>query len=283
MFDPMLWRSNTHYPLLLPCLTVWFWDLIGSANQNIPMLESILFTLLSAGVLMFALARLTGTIIPGALMTAGAFSIPFIVTLSISQYSDIVIGLYLLCALVCLISDEMILCGLFTGLMSFAKTEGLVAATLLTILILIKRNKKFPFFLIALFLAALPTILFQLFLSPKNEAFTNGILSSIQPSTFERFEYIAAFTGMEFLSLKWNGLWLLLIAGLIAFRTKSINQDLRLFGIFIGSYLAILWGYYYINTFFAIDWWMKNTLNRILFSLIPTAILWLGMSFKKDA
>ena len=60
MFLPGLWRSNTHYPLLWPLINVWFWDLGGQFNQAVPMFNSILFALLTAGILLFGLLELTG-------------------------------------------------------------------------------------------------------------------------------------------------------------------------------------------------------------------------------
>ena len=57
---PGLWRSNTHYPLLWPLINVWFWDLGGHFDQAVPMLNSIVFALLTAGILLFGLLELTG-------------------------------------------------------------------------------------------------------------------------------------------------------------------------------------------------------------------------------
>jgi hypothetical protein len=281
MLDPGMWRSNTQYPLLLPCIITWFWDVLGKAYQFVPMTASIAFTLLSAAILIFGLARMTKNILPGSLLAAAAFSIPFVITLSISQYSDILVGLYLLCALVCLLADEMILCGLFIGLLSFTKTEGTVAAGLLTLLILFVIKKQSKPFLTALFIAAIPTILFQMFLAPKNEAFINGLMSVTQPSNFDRLKYIGAFTPIEFLSFKWHGLWVLGITALLIWKEKSFGKELKTIGIFMVSYLGIVIIYYYVNTFFEIGWWMQNTLNRILFALLPSFLLWLGLSLKR--
>ena len=60
MLAPGLWRSNTHYPLLWPLINVWFWDLGGRFDQTVPMLNSIVFALLTAGILLFGLLELTG-------------------------------------------------------------------------------------------------------------------------------------------------------------------------------------------------------------------------------
>jgi hypothetical protein len=43
-------------------------------------------------------------------------------------------------------------------------------------------------------------------------------------------------------------------------------------------YLGAVMAYYAVNTFFEIDWWLSTTLARILFALIPTIVLWIGVA-----
>jgi hypothetical protein len=38
-----------------------------------------------------------------------------------------------------------------------------------------------------------------------------------------------------------------------------------------------------VNTFFEIGWWLQTTLSRILFALIPTVALWIGLGLKPMA
>ena len=278
LFDPLLWRSNTQYPLLLPCINVWFWDLAGGDYIWVPMLNAVVFTVLCAGVLLFGLQKLTGQKLLPIVLTAAAFLLPFNITLNAGQYSDILVGLFLLCAFVCLAREEFVLTALFLGLLSFTKTEGTVAAGILTFLILLKKKKSSGPFLTALLVASLPTIIFTLAMAPRNEAFINGLTSALKPSTWPRLQAVGVFPLFELISLKWNGIWLLLLGGLALKWKTAFGSKLRVFGIFMGIYLVIVLAYYQVNTFFDVIWWMQNTLHRILFALLPSLLLWLGLA-----
>lgn len=278
LFDPLLWRSNTQYPLLLPSINVWFWDFTGEPHAWVPMINGILITLLCAAVLLFGLKHLTGQWVMPLILTAAVFLLPFNITLSAGQYSDILVGLYILCALVCIQLDETLLAAMFLGLLSFTKTEGLVAAGILALLIFWKTPKLRPAFLGTLLAAALPTIIFMLAMAPRNEAFINGLLSATKPSTFERLQAVLAYPWFEFFSGKWNGLWIVLLAGLALQWKTAFGRPLLIFGVFFGLYLGVVLAYYQINTFFEIGWWLQNTFSRILFALLPSLMLWLGLA-----
>jgi len=103
---PGLWRSNTNYPLLWPLINVWFWDLSGRFDQAIPMLNSIVFALLTAGILLFGLLELTGRLWTSILAAVIVTALPFGVTLYTSQYSDALLGLFLLSAFMALLLAE---------------------------------------------------------------------------------------------------------------------------------------------------------------------------------
>ena len=291
MFDPVLWRSNTGYPLALPSIHVWFWQWTGF-SQNVTMFNAILITLLTAGILLLGLQALKVPSIYATMITLAVFTLGFGNTLCISQYSDILFSLYLLCAFVCFFSYEqfkdksfLLIMAIFIGLLSFTKNEGLAACGILTLLVLAKRPNKPWIFTSVLFLATLPTILFTFSIAPHGGVFINGLVSSDHPSSFSRFLYIVANIFSEFISLKWVGLWILVAVGLILSKDKAFKKPLVIVGTFVAWFLVIIMAYYQINTFFDnIGWWMDNTLNRIVFALMPSVFLWMGLSvFKKDA
>ncbi len=288
MFGPGLWRSNTHYPLLWPLINVWFFDLAGHYDQQIIAVNSIIVALLSAGVLLFGLLALRCRLWPAIASAVLVTALPLNVTLYTSQYSDSLLGLYLLCALVCLLLAEhhktpslKVLGMVFLGLMSFTKNEGLIAAGIVALLVFWEgrgHKKALKAQITALGLALLPTILFMLFIAPKNEAFINGLGSGVKPSNWTRLTYILVFPWLEFVSAKWNGFWLLTFAGLILSGRKSWQKSLKLIGLSLILYLTAVLLYYHINTFFEIKWWLSQTLFRILFALAPTMALWAGLA-----
>ncbi len=291
MFSPILWRSNTGYPLGLPTLNVWFWQWTGF-SQNVCMLNAIVLTLVTAGVLLLGLQALGVSILYSTLITGAVFTLAFGNTLFISQYSDVLFGLYLLCFFVCyLLSVELrdfrflILSAIFIGLLSFTKNEGLAAAGILCILLLIEKPSQLWKIIGTIFLAALPMIIFTLTMAPHGDAFINGLLSPEKPSTFPRFLFILSYTLFEFLSLKWMGLWALAALGIGLGWKKAFQKPLAIIGLFMAAYLMVTIAYYQTNMFFDdIKWWMDNTLHRIIFALMPSVFLWMGISFfKKDA
>lgn len=278
MFEPLLWRSNTHYPLLLPSINAWFWDLSGGAHTWGPMVISLLICMMTAGILLFAILELTKDQNIALIMTAAVFLLPFNTTLCVSQYSDILVGLYLLCAFISFYQDNLKLMGAFLGLLSFTKTEGTVAAAILAILLIIYHRDKIKTFLPVLMIFMLPIILFTLWMAPHNEAFVNGLISLAKPSTWERLLTVLIYPVAEMISLKWNGLWIILL-GMVIWQWKELTQKrLQIFGIFFAVFLSILFTYYQINTFFEIKWWLDTTLHRILFMLMPSLFLWVALS-----
>ncbi|MDE2222386.1 MAG: hypothetical protein KGK03_04870 [Candidatus Omnitrophica bacterium] len=290
MLSPQFWRSNTQYPLLWPLINVWFWDLSGRFDQAVPMLNSVVIALLTAGVLLLGLMELTGQLAAGLLAVAVIMALPIDITLYTSQYSDSLLGLYLLSAFLCLLLSEKckepklkILSLIFLGLMSFAKDEGMVASVIAALLIFWhqrKDKKNLKAFITAFCLAALPTLLFKLFFAPKNEAFVNGLLSAQKPTTWPRLETIAVYPWFEFISAKWAGFWLLAAGGILLAGKKLWCQALGVIGLTLILYLGVVLAYYAVNTYFEIVWWLSTTLSRILFALLPTIVLWIAAGLK---
>jgi hypothetical protein len=296
MFDPILWRSNTGYPLVLPTMNVWFWHWTGF-SQNVLFYNAIVISILTAGLLLFGLQSLNVPKLPSIIVTLTVFLLAFGNTLCVSQYSDILFSLYLLCFFICYFlfyqtkeKPLLIVMAIFIGLLSFTKNEGLAASAILAALILLQRPLKPWLFIGAVILASLPTLIFILHMAPKSQAFINGFLSTSKPTSFERLKFILTYTLWELTSLKWMGIWILAGLGLALGWKKAFDKPLMSVGIFIACYLAVVIGYYQINTFFDdISWWMDFTLNRILFALLPSVFLWMGISvfstkeIRKDA
>ncbi len=288
MLDPGLWRSNTHYPLLWPLINVWFWDLGGHFDQTVPMLNSIIFALLTAGILLFGLLELTGMLLPSLFAAVIVIALPFGVTLYTSQYSDSLLGLYLLSAFICLLLAEKnklpklkILSMVFLGLMSFTKNEGLIVSGIAVLLILWherSHKKELKNLVLAFAIALLPTIIFTLFMAPKNEAFINGLTSTDKPTDWSRLMIILVYPWFEFISGKWNCFWLLVAGGILLSGKKLWQSTLGVIGFSLILYLGVVMAYYDVNTFFEISWWLSTTLSRILFALVPTIALWIGVA-----
>ncbi|MCA9408936.1 MAG: glycosyltransferase family 39 protein [Candidatus Omnitrophica bacterium] len=306
LFNPILWRASPHYPLLLPFINVWGWIFLDYPQYQVPAFTSFLFTFSTIGLLYTGLKQLTksnaGILLAGALLT-----LPNYLKLAFSQYCDIIISYYMLGSLFCLICTRktnhksyMILAGLFVGFLSFAKSEGLMAAVIISTLSFpflwwrnpsTEKRKLLKYFLIAAFVAFIPTIIFHVFYQPENQTFINGIVSSEKPSNFLRLKIILGFylleigapiwniitlfnSSLQTIDAKWNGLWIIIILGLILSKGKCFRPKMMLIPLFLLLYILAFTAYYYINTYFEIGWWLQVTLHRLLFALLPTVLFW---------
>ena len=296
MLQPSLWQTSPHYPLILPLINVWGWTFQGAANPGTPFLTAIILTGLTAFLLWAILYSLGGrrtlSLLPALLLLTN----PFYVTLSTSQYADILFAFYLLASLFCLLKSldqarygHSILASLFLGMLAFSKPEGTLLAlqaflaTLVMRLILRKdQGKTIPpnlpppgLFAGSFFLAILPTIIFNVFYSPGNQTFINGLTSPDHAAAFYRLKMIFAFLWVELKSPKWNGIWALVLAGVILQGKACLQKKRLLIPLLLLIYLASVLAYYFLNTYFKIDWWLQVSLHRILFTLLPVCLLWI--------
>ncbi|MCA9405235.1 MAG: hypothetical protein KC684_01765 [Candidatus Omnitrophica bacterium] len=307
MFNPILWRSSPHYPLFLPLINVWGWCFQKSAALLIPTLTSFIFSLLSVGLLFTGLKRLTRSyysLIP----TIFLLTLPLFHKLSYSQYSDNVLGFYLLAGLVCLIFSGTeknkgfaFLGGLFLGFLSFAKNEGLIAAVLIggwaLIYFLFFTEKNMRWILckhlcIGAIIGGLPTLIFTLFYAPDNITFINA-LSSPNATLLPRVKMIFSFYLVEMTAPiwnllvhthilkfdiladpKWRGWWIALVIILILNWKRAFDKRTIIVPLFLASYMAIVTFYYFLNVYFEIGWWLQVTLHRILFAILPATLFW---------
>ena len=70
--------------------------------------------------------------------------------------------------------------------------------------------------------------------------------------------------------------------GILLAGKKLWQSTLGVIGLCLVLYFGIVMAYYAVNTFFEIGWWVQNTLSRILFALVPTVTLWIGLGLSGD-
>lgn len=296
MLSPPLWRSSPHYPLLLPLINVWGWIFVGEPSYLIPLFNSLVFTALTAGLLFCGLKAYTKNLLAAALGASLILTLPFFVKLATSQYSDIVVAYFLLAGFFCLLSglkehqkSFFILAGIFLGFLGFSKIEGLTASLLIIMITVFyisltrtipkdSRKNLLGHLLAGFIIASLPAIIFKIQYAPVNQTFINGLFSSDHPTNLYRIKMILSFYLLEVFTNKWNGLWILLFAGLLSTRRSCLKEHRILFPIFFAVYAVVITCYYFINTYFEIGWWLSVTLNRILFSMLPVAVFWVFCS-----
>jgi len=306
IFDPALWRSSPHYPLLLPLINLWGWSFLDEPTYQVPMLTSLLFTFLTMGLLITGLKEWSKSHL--VILSAVCFTVsPFLAKTAVSQYCDVLFGYYLLASIFCLIKARQFnnpgygfLAGIFTGFLSFTKSEGLVAGLILTALSVFyligqheppttfskKTGIKDKFTMIAFAvgcaLTMIPAIVFYTFLAPENITSINGLLSKTNPADFTRLKIILIFYAMELVSNKWNGLWIVLFFGLSLGWKNILKPQILIIPLFLSLYTLTVSFYYFTNTYFEIAWWLSVSLNRILGAVIPTVIFWVFYALWQD-
>ncbi|MDP8212457.1 MAG: hypothetical protein P9X22_04080 [Candidatus Zapsychrus exili] len=292
IFDPVLWRTSPHYPLFLPFINVWGWSFTKNAPQITPILTSIIFSIMLIGLLFSTIKELVRTdsyLIP----VISVLSLPVFIKLSTSQYSDLLVGFYLLAIFYCLIIVKLknckniaLLAGIFIGFLSFTKSEGFVTSAIILLLFLpfiffkntIKDRKQvITYFFLAAAISLIPAIIFKVFYAPENLTFINGLISAKHPASFERLQAILFFYCIEPVTFKWNGFWIVLFLSMLLSLKKCFDSNFIIIPCFLFIYFLILTAYYLTNTHFAIAWWLKNTLTRILFSVLPSIVLWVNL------
>ena len=90
--------------------------------------------------------------------------------------------------------------------------------------------------------------------------------------------YVFAYYFMECFhpeaSTKWHGIWIIIIVCTFIGIKRIFSRNLLIIPLFLAAYIGIITFYYYLNTWFPIDWWLQVTLSRILSSLLPLILIW---------
>ncbi len=299
IFSPILWRSSPHYPILLPLINVWGWSLLSQPSNITPAITATIFTFISMGLL-FSMLKPHTNLILLYLTIIAIITNPLFLKLASSQYCDIVLGYYLLATISCLIMAKQtketpfcFLTGLFTGILSFTKPEGLISAGILFLLYipyLVYQNKrhiiyakKITFkFIAGLSITSIIPAIFYIIYAPTNITFENKILSMPLLEILFRIRAIFYSYFMNLINInQWHGLLLFLFILLIAHQKKASDRYIIIIPIYLMIYMGIISFYYFINTYFEINWWLNVTLDRIIFALLPTITLWILYSTKE--
>ena len=291
MFDPVIWRTEIVYPFLLPLIHVWIWSFGSVPTSTVPLAMTCLIPFLTAGMLFAMLKESTG-LWRMLLVPAWLLSGMFVITLSASQYCDLLLGLFLMTAFAVFLLFQrtkqpgyLVLTGLVLGFVSFTKVEGsalaLIAAAGMLILILSDitardtRLRAAGLFIASAAAAALPLAIFLLAYAPKHGVnFTNGLLSTEHPASWERLQIVLTYYSKEFTSEKWNAVWIGFAGILLLSGKKIFSRGVVIIPAVIGLYALTFTAMYAINTFYPAPWWLNTSLNRIIFATTPSLALW---------
>ncbi|NLE64611.1 MAG: hypothetical protein GX606_01700 [Elusimicrobia bacterium] len=291
MFAPVMNSHHPSYPILLPLITAWHWCWGTGADHLTPRVLTCAITLMALGLLFSAIRRRTGDLL-ALIMTGWLGTLPFFVQMAGSQYADIWVGTFFLLAAVSLLEflrtktpRLLIVTGAALAFMGFTKLDGILLGAITLIIGLyalraIKPAGTLPALLLSFGAFSLPTIVWLLFFVPHGQdSFINGLTSTTHPVTLLRFFQVLIPSFGEIVSLKWHGLWpLLLIAGPFLVWKRGRTAAIILSA--MGTYLITVVLFYWINTHDPAIWWVTTSFHRILFSFTPAAILALSLFFE---
>jgi len=183
-----------------------------------------------------------------------------------------------------------LLSGIFLGMLSFTKNEGLLINAIIFILAIFylswpkksyKKENLFHFF-IGSFISLIPFLIFRFLYAPQDPKFINGLTSLVQPANLHRLKTIGMFYLLQLKNFSENGLWIVILMGIILGKKYAFNTTMLIIPIFLISYGGALTLYYFLNTYFEIIWWLSVTFDRILFSLLPITFYWIAISLFQE-
>ncbi len=304
---PMDW-SHWDYPLLLPLAIVRGWKYTGGESIYVPAAFAFLFAMLTAGLLLFAVARLKN--LAGGLAAAMLLiATPFFILMGISQFADVPFSFFVLATVASLFSSctdakgrhaPLIVAGISAGLAAWTKNEGIlffaVAGSVLFFSTVLRQNWREATTRSGWFLAgALPVLLcviyFKLQLAPPNDlttGFAAGETALSKLTDPERYAIIIKdffITAFNFakgpVDLRAGGglhpgcVNILLPVTWLWF--MGVNRDSKIRpGIFSTAAILILMvtGYFavYLLTPLPLEYHLATSLNRLYLQLWPSFI-----------
>lgn len=301
--------SQWDYPLLLPLSIVRSWNYMGGENSLIPALIAFIFTFLTLGLLVAALALLKGWT-SGYLAAMVLMGSPLFIFMGASQFADIPFAFFLLATLVMFLvgmgrdnpTGPLILAGIAAGLCAWTKNEGLlflaIAAGSLLLTAIFTGGWRPALRRIGPFLAgAVPILLMVLYfktrLAPAGYLAPGFTLSEklIDLSRYAEIARAFFITGISFtqglidarvgMHLNPGAVNILLLIGYLFLAGIRIDQRDWIGVIQSAAILCLmLIGYFFVYVLTPLDlgYHLATSLNRLFLQLWPGAIFLLFMA-----
>ena len=292
IFDQLHPYTQPDYPLLLPFMNTWIYAASQQELHHVTFFTAFTLTL-NCGFLLFAglkqLARPAIAILASFILLL----IPHFILMGSSQYADVLLAFNILAVIILTTlllhtknKNIAILTGLFMGLLTFTKNEGIVITLLLssfiTLYFMLPSNRKthprglfrLPIgLLIGLCATASATVIFKLCLAPPNP----DILPSMDLQNFtflngHGLSITLCAIVKEFIYLKWGFVWGLI--GLLVFLKlpRFFYKENKVISLFFIAYFSVLILIYLTTVNFDLAWRLRSTLSRIYFYLLPSIL-----------
>ena len=285
--DPIF---HADYPLFLAMNIASGWDTLGNETPRVPMVQSALFAVACAGLLVSGLAA-TKTAGQAALGLIIFWGTPAVVNEGARELADLPLAYFFLAAGILIYlyilyrkPGLLILTGLTAGLAAWMKNEGsvFVIATAVALAISLLRQKPWRALLWYTAGLAIPmafVLYFKFFLAPPSDVLSNGPARSLaQIAELSRhFEIIRYFAGQLLTFGGWTllalpiGIIAILLVYLIVAR-EPLSRERAPLVIASSAMLGIqMLGYYgvYLITPYDLTWHLSFSVERIFLQIFP--------------
>jgi len=284
------WHTQPSYPILLPLINSWIFSVFQTNLIRVASTTAIVFCA-GTGFLMYAglsrFIRKELALLGSILLMSNHWWIFW----STTQYADILLGYFLLANIILLAllfkeknTNLSFFTGIFLGLMTFAKNEGIVILLLLfslsSIHLLLDKtlSRRQAIQLIGRLLGgaiigSIGTLIFKLTMAPTTrEVLFNPFTHELKYFNLEGISLTTKFYCVQFLSQDWNFIWIALgVIGVLQF-PKFFQKECKVFAIFYLLYAIILLYVYISTAHFSLLWRLSCTASRIIANLLPSLI-----------
>jgi hypothetical protein len=282
------WHTQPDYPLLLPFINTWIYAVSGQDLRLITLATAVVLSL-QTGLLLYYGLRLFAARYLTFLASSILLFNPYYIFLGTSQYADILLASYLLSSLMIfslLILHQCpslaFLSGLYLGLMSFTKNEGIIMAVILMVILawsITRLNDRFlskeliKNFLRAFVLIGALMIYFKLFLAPPNrDMLTANIFLQSKFFNLSGLTAIGQFIIEETFHARWFGAWIYIILLMITGSARLFQKEYKPLTCFFLIYILFLLLIYLFTINFDLSWRLSRTLPRIYFYMLPSFV-----------
>jgi hypothetical protein len=298
------WRSgfavlpaihHPDYPLLLPGFVARLWHCAGTEWVAASVLVAMFFTFGTVAVASSALGALRG----GTHATLAALALlgtPFLIELGALQYADVPLAFFVLSALAAFAEaleraskGAWVLAGLLAGAAAWTKNEGLLLAPSLAVVSAVavarvhgigRAARSLGLFLSGLLPAAVPVVLFKLFVTAENDLVSASRIDDIAASLGDPSRYATVLGHMLGRAVSFAGVAPLLLVGLVLglrlVRGRNVPPRQPSAVPAIATTLALLLAAYalsYVITPHPLRWHLATSLDRLLLQLWPASVL----------
>ena len=280
---PRMFEFNiqSQHPWTLPLTILWGWSFYGSERAIVPMALGIIFTVSTVGLLIGALKKYV-SFFWAALGGIFLISVHYYTWHGTSQYADIEAAYFiLLCYVLALDLLKLpsprgaVFTGLCLGLCASVKDNGMVAALLLLILIIVRLRRPSLRLLIRPLVLGFIVIGISVVLMRSFEGFDafHHAYAVFWPGLFrwQRWALIGCFVWRSMIDPIWGGLWLLAPVVLIVQGLRRVKLQTGILTQFIIIYI-LLYFFIFVVSASGIKWLLTVSFDRFLYLMAPAVV-----------